>query len=80
VKNHAAYSHIVNSHEEDIDKNVVKSIRDYNLLKQAKDMMKQLQPIGDALDQLQGDKVSIADACEAWIELQSSTVLEPVLG
>lgn len=76
IRNHAGYTHVTNSHEEEIDKNIVKVIRDYNLLKQAKDLSKQLKPVADALDRLQGDKVSIADACDAWLDLLSDANLE----
>ena len=52
---------MVDSREDEIDKNTVKLIKDYNLLKQAKDLSKQLEPVAAALDRLQGDKVTMAD-------------------
>jgi len=77
IRNHAGYTCVANSHEDDIEKNIVKLIRDYNLLKQAKDLVKQLKPVGDALDHLQGDKVNVADACGSWLDLLSDTNLQP---
>jgi len=77
IRNHAGYSHVVNSHEEDLDKDIVKLIRNYNFLKQVKDLSKQLKPVGDALDRLQGDKVNIADACDTWLSLLSDDYLQP---
>ena len=61
----------------EIDKNIMKLIRDYNLLKQVKDLSKQLKPVATALDRLQGDKVSIADACDTWLDLLSDNNLQP---
>jgi len=77
IGNHAGYTHIANSHGDELDKNIVKLIRDYNLSKQVKDLSKQLEPVGDALDRLQGDKVSIADACDTWLDLLSNSNLQP---
>jgi len=55
----------------------MKLIRDYNLLKQVKDLSKQLKPVANALDRLQGDKVSIADACDTSLDLLSDNNLQP---
>jgi len=77
IRNHAGYTHIANMHEHEIDKNIMKLIRDYNLLKQVKDLSKQLKPVAIALDRLQGDKVSIADACDTWLDLLSDNNLQP---
>jgi hypothetical protein len=77
IRNHTGYTHVANSHEEEMDKNIVKLIRDYNLLKQVKDLSKQLRPVADALDHLQGDKVSIADACDTWLTLLADSSLQP---
>ena len=77
IRNHAGYTHIANMHEHEIDKNIMKLIRDFNLLKQVKDLSKQLKPVAIALDRLQGDKVSIADACDTWLDLLSDNNLQP---
>ena len=77
IRNHAGYSYVANSYEDDMEKNVVKFIRDYNLLKQAKDLLKQLKPVGGALNHLQGDEVSLADACDSWLDLLPDTNLQP---
>jgi hypothetical protein len=77
IRNHPGYTQVANAHDDEIDKNILKHIRDYNLLKQAKDLMKQLKSVGDALNHLQGDKVSVADACDSWLDLQSDSNLEP---
>lgn len=36
------------------------------LFSEAKHLHSQLEPIEDALNRLQGDATSIADACEVW--------------
>lgn len=62
---------ITNSHKQDMEKCKAKLGRDYNLLKQGKDLVKQLKPVGDDLNHLQGDKISTADACDMRLDLLS---------
>lgn len=47
------------------------------LFSEAKHLHSQLEPIEDALNRLQGDATSVADACEVWLSLLSSRRLEP---
>ena len=47
--------------------------------RQVKDLSKQLKPVAVALDRLQGDKVSIADACDTWLNLLSDDSLSCLL-
>ena len=72
IRNHPGYTCVANLHEDDMAKNTIKLIRDYNLLKHAKDFMKQLKPD-------QGDDVSIADACDSWLDQQYDVNLHPHL-
>lgn len=47
------------------------------LHKQAKDLVKQLQPISVALDRLQKDTANIADATHEWLALLQNPELKP---
>ena len=44
-------------------------INNIGLWREARNQQNQLQPVARALDLLQGDQMSIADACEVWLEL-----------
>lgn len=77
LTNHAAYLSIVNEHLDDIDRVVTDLIRNFNLHKQVKDLVKQLQPISIALDQLQKDTANIADATHEWLALLQNDILKP---
>jgi hypothetical protein len=51
------------------DSPIAKLINNIGLLNEAKNLHSQLQPIAKALDRLQSDTASIADACEEWLVL-----------
>lgn len=77
LTNHAVYLSIVNEHADDIDRQVTDIIRNFNLYKQVKDLVKQLDPISVALDHLQKDTANIADATHEWLGLLKNNELKP---
>lgn len=62
---------------EDIESKIRNIIYNVSLFSEAKHLHSQLEPISVALNRLQGDAISIADACEVWLSLLSSRSLEP---
>lgn len=62
-----------------IDARIVNLINNIGLLNEAKSLLAQLQPIANALDRLQGDNSTIADACEVWLTLLKTETLRPHL-
>ena len=48
------------------------------VINEAKHLQKQLGPISKALDQLQSDSATIADACEVWCGLLKEEELAPL--
>lgn len=79
INNRSHYLQIIHEHENECkwDENVVRKINDYALYKNAKDLTEQLRPVACALDKLQSDSTSIADACDIWMDLKSNPKLEP---
>lgn len=77
AKNHNSYIKVSNDHLQEMDQNIVVRIRDFNLLQQVKDLIKQLKPVSTALDILQTDKTTIADACHLWCNLLKDENLKP---
>ena len=62
-----------------IDARIVKLINNVGLLNEAKSLHAQLQPVANALDRLQSDNATIADACEEWLSLLRADALKPHL-
>ena len=62
-----------------IDARIVKLINNVGLLNEAKTLHAQLQPVANALDRLQSDSATIADACEEWLSLLTAHALKPHL-
>lgn len=76
LKNRSHYMRIVQDNEDDFDQQIARKIQDVGIYRNAKDLASQLGPVAAALDRCQGDSVSIADACDAWISLQREPALE----
>ena len=62
-RNHDLYIKVTNDHLQDMDLNTDACIHDFNLLHQVKKLIKQLKPVSTALDIVQADSTTIADAC-----------------
>ena len=62
-----------------IDAHIVKLINNVGLLNEAKTLHAQLQPVANALDRLQSDSATTADACEEWPNLLRADILKPHL-
>lgn len=77
LKNRPAYLQICENHEGDIDVRIQRLVNDYNLFKQVKVLFQQLQPIATALNNVQGDEATIADACHEWLKLENCPELAP---
>lgn len=75
------YSKIAEDYEDDIDNNISKTMQNIGLMKEVKHLIKQLEPIGIALDRLQGDNSTIADCFHEFITInrvcQTGALLEP---
>jgi len=63
----------------DIYAHIVKLINSVGLLNEAKSLHAQLQSVANALDRLQFDNATIADACEEWLSLLWADALKPHL-
>ena len=76
LNNRCIYQQIVQeqlSNEDfSFDNNIINTINDFNLAKNAMDLREQLLPIGIALDTCQGDSTHIADACHFWLEIDGN--------
>lgn len=76
-RNHTIYLKIANEHYEEMDVNIVNRIRDFNLHRQVKDLIKQLKPISIALDVMQSNSTTLAEACHVWYNLLKNDDLKP---
>lgn len=61
---------ICEQHRGKIDKDIKNLVSDFNLKRNAEDMLQQLKPIADALDAVQKDNCSISIAVKIWKELK----------
>ena len=77
IKNRNAYLSICEKYENEIDTRIQRLVNDYNLFKQVKDLLQQLQPITDAVNNVQSDEATIADACYEWLKLKNCPALKP---
>ena len=68
---------IVAQNEDLIDIRIRSYIHIVGPFTEVKNLQSQLQPISSALDKLQSDSATIADACEEWLDLLLSPDLEP---
>lgn len=77
LKNRASMLLIIAENEDDIDARIASLVQNVGLYTEAKSMCEQLKPIGSALDRLQSDSSTIADACETFLDLLRCDVLSP---
>lgn len=77
IRNRPFMLMIAAQNEDIIESRIRNIIYNVGLFSEAKHLHSQLEPIADALNRLQGDATSIADACEVWLSLLSSRSLEP---
>lgn len=69
IRNRPYLLMICAKNEEIIDSRIRNLIHNVGLFNEVKNLQKQLQPISSALDRLQSDSSTIADACEIWLHL-----------
>ena len=62
-----------------IEQKIRNLVHNVGLINEAKHLQKQLGPISKALDQLQSDTTTIADACEVWCGLLKEDELSPYM-
>ena len=77
IRNRPFMMLIVAQNEELIETRIQKILHNVGLFNEVKNLHTQLHPISAALDKLQSDSATIADACETWLDLLQSTELEP---
>ena len=77
IRNRPYMMLICAQNEEEIEPRIRTIINNIGLFNEVKSLVEQLSPIAQALDKLQSDKSSIADACEEFCGLQANPVLEP---
>ena len=68
---------VIAQNEDVVDVRIVNLINNIGLLKEAKNLLDQLKPVASALDRLQSDHSTIADACEEWLKLLQEESLKP---
>ena len=72
------YMILIAAKDEDLIEDRIKNlIQNVGLFNEVKSLRQQLSPIADALNKLQGDSATIADACEKWLNLLEVPDLEP---
>ena len=79
-KNRPFYLMFNAQHEEVIETRIVNIMNNIGLSNQAKYLQDQLEPISIALNTLQSDSSSFADACHSWLKLTKDELLHPYKG
>ena len=77
ITNRPFYVLIMAQHDDLIEQRIQTLINNIALFHEAKHLIETLAPIARALDKLQSDYTSIADACETWISLLQNELLQP---
>ena len=77
VRNRPYLLMICAKNEDAIDSRIRNLIHNVGLYNKVKNLQKQLAPISSALDRLQSDSSTIADACEIWLDLLLNPDLQP---
>ena len=77
IRNRTFMMLVVAQNEELIETRIRNILHNVGLFNEVKNLHTQLHPISAALDKLQSDSATIADACETWINLLHSLELEP---
>lgn len=77
IRNRPYLLMICAKNEDIIDSRIRNLIHNVGLFNEIKNLQKRLQPISSALDHLQSDGSTIADACEIWLNLLQHTDLQP---
>ena len=76
-KNRPFYLMINAQHEEILEPRIISIINNTGLTSQAKYLQEQLEPIYIALNTLQSEHSTIADACHVWLKLLNNQLLNP---
>ena len=79
IKNRPFMLLMAAQHEDVIELRIRNLIQNVGLANEVKHLNSQLKPISNALDGLQSDSASIADACEVWMDLLQEEDLAPYL-
>ena len=69
IRNRPYLLMICAKNEDVIDSRIRNLIHNVGLFNEVKNLQKQLSPDSSALDRLQSDSATIADACEIWLDL-----------
>ncbi|XP_031328801.1 uncharacterized protein LOC116159856 [Photinus pyralis] len=75
-QNYFTYREIIKEHPQEIIEPIKRKINDFNIYQNSLDLEEQLKVVGTALDTLQGDNVSLADAVHCWIKLLESDSMQ----
>lgn len=77
LKNRPFYSMISAQYDDVVEQRIRNIINNVGVYREAKNLLEQLSPIARALDRLQSDSTSIADACDVWLGLLEEDSLQP---
>lgn len=77
LKNRPFFLMITAQHEDLIEQRIRNLINNIGLYREAKNLLDNLTPVASALDRLQSDTTSIADACDTWLGLLREDCLQP---
>ena len=76
IRNRPYMLMIIAKNEDVIDSRIRNLIHNVGLFNEVKHLQLQLQPVSIALDNLQSDSSTIADACETWLDLLNNPDLK----
>ena len=77
IRNRPYLLMICAKNEDVIDSRIRNLIHNIGLFSEVKNLQKHLAPVSSALDRLQSDSSTIADACEIWLDLIQNPDLQP---
>jgi len=76
IKNRPFLLQIIAKHEDIVEQLICNIINNVGLYREAKNLIDNLSPVAHALDRLQSDNTSIADACDVWGKLLMEECLQ----
>ena len=76
LTNRTYYIKFIQDHPDEGDRTIVQKIMDMNMFQQVRDLANMLRPVTTTLDLGQSDKITIADACNIFMNLLNELVLQ----
>jgi len=77
LKNYQKYFEISCEHPDEIDKNIISTVRNASIQMETMNLIQQLKLVSIALNTFQSDHCTLGESVKVWLDLQEAPVLQP---